>query len=81
MTHDSREGLEDSDEEGTSLYLTRNGKFDLLNEYFGISSLPLPPCAGNERKMKKAIKKLKNQGAIISGNYDKLWHAITTLKS
>ena len=73
--------MDDSDDEFGSLYLTPNGKFDLLNEFFGISSMPIPPCAGNERKIKKNIKKLKNQGAIISGDYDKLWHAITALKA
>ena len=64
-----------------SLYLTPNGKFDLLSEFFGISSMPLPPLAGNERLMKKAIKKLKADGCIISGDYDRLWHVISTLKS
>lgn len=68
-------------EEFQSLYLTPNGKFDILNEYFGISSLPLPPCAGNERQMKKAIKKLKKSGALISGDFERLCQVISTLKS
>lgn len=53
----------------------------MLNEYFGISSLPLPPSAGNERRMKKAIKNLKRKGALISGSLAKLTDAINTLKS
>lgn len=72
---------EDADAEPKILYLTPNAKFDLLNDYFGISSLPLPPCGGNERLMKKAIKRLKKEGAVISGDYDKLWHVIQTLKN
>ena len=63
------------------MYLTPNGKFDVLNEYFGISALPLPACAGNERKMKKAIKRLKKVGALISGDYERLWHVISALKA
>lgn len=31
--------------------------------------------------MKKAIKRLKKEGAVISGDYDKLWHVIQTLKN
>lgn len=38
----------DNDEEDDNLHLTLNGKFDILNEYFGISCLPIPPTAGNE---------------------------------
>ena len=30
-----------------------NAKFDILNTYFGISSLTLNPTAGNVKKMKK----------------------------
>lgn len=70
----------ETDSEDDSLYLTANGKFDVLNEYFGISALPLPPCAGNERKMKKAIKHLKKIGALISGDYDRLEKVISALK-
>ena len=69
-----------SDSEDENLYLTPNGKFDVLNEFFGISALPLPQCGGNERRMKKAIKHLKKIGALISGDYERLWHVITALK-
>lgn len=70
-----------SDSEDENLYLTPNGKFDVLNEFFGISALPLPQCGGNERRMKKAIKHLKKVGALISGDYERLWHVITALKA
>lgn len=75
------EGDDESHSDDENLYLTPNGKFDVLNEYFGISALPLPPSAGNERKMKKAIKHLKKIGALISGDFDKLCHVIRILKS
>jgi len=72
----ARQSVDDDSDEPQSLYLTPAGKFDLLNEYFGISSLPCPPCAGNERLMKKSIRRLKKAGALISGDYDSLWHVI-----
>jgi hypothetical protein len=72
---------EESDLGDDNLYLTPNGKFDLLNEYFGISALALPPCAGNERRMKKAVKHLKRVGALVSGDYAALWHIISVLKA
>jgi len=37
-----------------------NAKFDILNKYFGVSSLTLNPTAGNVKKMKKQLRKLKN---------------------
>ena len=85
---DALEGFEnqrDDDEpvgsDDESLYLTPNGKFDVLNEYFGISALPLPPCAGNERKMKKAIRRLKKVGALISGDFKQLDKVVSALKA
>lgn len=37
-----------------------NAKFDILNTYFGISSLFINPTAGNVKKMKKQLRKFKN---------------------
>ena len=72
---------EDLDAADNNTYLDGNGKFGVLNKYFGISSLPIPPCAGNERKAKKSIKNFKRMGAVISGDFNRLCHIINQLKS